>query len=163
MKTLTVERARELLDYDPETGLLTWKISRPKAKKGAIAGGKAPQGFVQLGVDGGNYKAHRVIWLLVHGVWPPDQIDHKNGVKDDNRLVNLREATDSLNRENVRKPYANNNSGLLGVHWDQHRRRFTAILRKNGRTINLGRYLSKEEAHAAYLQAKRKLHAGCTI
>jgi hypothetical protein len=83
-------RATELLRYEPTTGLLYWKASPNNRKvSGSIAGTLTNNGYLRVGIDGRQHSAHRLIWLLVHGEWPPACINHINGVKDDNRIANL--------------------------------------------------------------------------
>ena len=161
---LTAERVRELLDYDPETGVLTWKVRRGgRAHLGAVAGVPDGLGYVSIRVDSRLYRAHRLAWLLSHGRWPPEQIDHINGVRDDNRLSNLREATRGQNMENQRRPRAGNTSGFLGVCWHARSKKFMARITTGGTRFYLGVYPDAESAHAAYLKAKRELHVGCMI
>lgn len=150
---LTAERARELLAYDPETGILTWKITRPGAPAGAVVGTKTPEGYIQIEVEYRLYRAHRVIWLMQTGRWPEHNVDHRNRVRDDNRWENLREATPLQNSWN-RGKCSRNTSGKVGVHpindllWG-------AEIGVNGRNIKLGRFTCKEEAIAARCEAER--------
>ena len=102
------------------------------------------------------------------GHWPTKQIDHKNGERADNAFANLREATQQLNSENLRRARADNKTGYLGVfrHYYIHKRdgqRFVACIQVDGRLRKIGLFLTPEAAHAAYLEAKRRLHEGCTI
>lgn len=98
------KRLKTLLDYDPDTGLLRWKaISCTKnyiTKIGDIAGSKTVKGYLLIMIDGVRYQAHRLIWFMIHGKWPKRLLDHRNGVKYDNRLINLRQASDSQNKAN---------------------------------------------------------------
>lgn len=163
---LTRERLAELLSYDPDTGVFIRRVSvsNNKIKAGSIAGSRNNQGYLTIMVDGRARKAHRLAWLYVHGRWPADQLDHINGVKDDNRIANLREATHSINMHNQRVAHKNNiSSGLLGVAWFENSQKWVAKLSLRGRRLHLGYFNTKEEAHAAYLAAKRRLHEGCTI
>lgn len=164
MPELTAERVRELFDYDPLTGAMLRRVTRGgTARKGVLAGYKTKYGYLSTRVDGRAHFNHRLIWLLVTGQWPNNYIDHINGVRDDNRLVNLRDVTRACNGENLHRAHADNPSGLLGVHKYARTKSFTAKLYTNGKHIHLGYYASPEAAHAAYLEAKRQLHAGSTI
>ena len=160
-RELTAERLRELLHYDPETGVFTRLVRSGPAKVGDVAGTADTHGYIQISVDGALYLAHRLAFLWMTGEWPPHQVDHINGVRADNRFANLRPATNAENMQNVRRPYSSNRIGLLGVC--RHGNRFRATIKVDGRCIHLGTFDAPEQAHAAYLAAKRKLHAGCTL
>jgi hypothetical protein len=155
---LTAERLRELLDYDQETGRLTNKVSRgASAPAGQLAGSKFryPDGYPRVTINGKMYLAHRLAWLYVTGVWPVAQIDHINGVSDDNRFANLREASASENSRNSKLP-TSNTSGFKGVC--RHRKGWQATIRIDGRTVYLGMFKTPEAAHAAYCAAAREHH-----
>jgi hypothetical protein len=154
---LTVERSRELLDYDPETGVFRWKCRRKRIEKGSTAGSIWKDGYCRVQIDRRSYAAHRLAWLHVYGYWPADQIDHINGVRDDNRFCNLRAATP---RENVRnsKVHGDNKSGLKGVRRATSSRKWEAAIRINSTYVYLGRFDTAEDAHAAYCVAAIELH-----
>lgn len=159
---LSALRARELFSYDPETGELRWRVSTAKKiKPGAIAGCKAEDGYVLVGADKVLYKAHRVVWLLEHGVWPTDHIDHIDGNPANNRIANLRDVSPTVNQQNHRQATAASSTGLLGAF--PKREKFTSAIRVNKTLKRLGTFTTAEEAHQAYLVAKRQMHAGCTI
>lgn len=155
------EAIRKKLNYDPATGVLTWRVSHGRAKVGMQAGYIDYYGRRCIGINDREYKAHRLVWVLYHGVWPACDIDHINGDKDDNRIENLRAVPHATNIENVRKPFAGNTSGFLGV--SSHRRGFRATISVGNKQRHLGTFGTPVEAHEAYLKAKRALHAGCTI
>lgn len=155
MKTLTQEKLKSLLDYDPETGLFTWKITRGNARNGATAGRLVNEGYTMIGVGGKEYLAHRLAWLWMTGGFPPDCIDHINRVRTDNRFSNLRLATVAENSQNMREP--GNLAGVTGVcHCGN---RFRARIAFKNKTIHIGLFATKSEAHAAYLEKKRELHS----
>ena len=147
---LTAERARELLDYDPDTGVLTWKVGRRgPARAGAVSGYLGGNGYLRTRVDGRMYRNHRVAWLIATGSWPADQIDHINGDRTDNRLANLREATARQNAHNTGLP-VNNTSGFKGVHWHNHKGKWRAQVSHDGRLIYIGYFDTPEQASVAY-------------
>jgi hypothetical protein len=100
-KTITAERLRKLLAYDPETGVFRWKVQRGRVRAGSIGGTLIKSGCHMIAIDWRTYPAHRLAWLCVHGCWPVDQIDHVNGIRTDNRIANLREAIRNENNENI--------------------------------------------------------------
>jgi HNH endonuclease/AP2 domain len=162
---LTQERLKELLSYDPETGEFIWFVSRQggAGKAGMIAGlvGVNNCGYKLICIDYVMYLSHRLVWLYVHGRWPYHQIDHINGKRDDNRLINLREATQTQNNQNIRKPQSNNTSGYLGAYWDKRKGKWGATIQLNKKSTFLGYFNTVEEASRAYLTAKLKYHEFC--
>jgi hypothetical protein len=158
---LTQQTLRTFLDYDKETGVFTWRVQRGRSTQVGTVAGYLVKGYVKIKLFGKIYFAHRLAWLYVNGVWPDDQIDHINCVRDDNRFCNLREATGSLNLQNQRRPNNDNSSGYLGVA--RNRGKWRARIGLNGTNINLGIFTTPEAAHEAYVSAKRELHEGCTL
>jgi len=109
-------------------------------------------------VQGSHYLEHRIIWKLVTGNDPVAEIDHANGVGDDNRWSNLREASRTQNAHNLKTP-STNTSGFKGVHWHAGARRWRATIKCEGTTpIHLGYFDDPEMAHAAYCSAADKFH-----
>lgn len=158
-KTLTQERLKGLLHYDPETGVFRWKVSRGSAKARTVAGYVNEQGYLRMVIDRKWYLAHRLAWFYTHGVWPEFDIDHRNHITTDNRIVNLREATRSENCTNQVRAKSNNKSGFLGVSKHKHTGYWCASIQLKGKRAGvIGYFNTPEEAHAAYLNAKRKLH-----
>lgn len=160
---LTAERLRELLDYDPVMGVFTRRIGRRgTSAAGSKVGTMGGNGYLQAVVDGEQHYAHRLAWLHVTGNWPAAQIDHIDGDKSNNAISNLRDVPQSVNQKNRRHAMSTNkSSGLLGV--SANRGRWQATIRIDGKHRFLGRFDTPEKAHEAYLDAKRKYHAGCTI
>ena len=149
----TIARLREVFDYDPTTGALTWKAKTHPCshgiKIGAVAGTLDSSGHRQVELDRGVHMAHRVIWAFVTGAWPAVQIDHRNGVPEDNRLCNLREATHRQNHQNR----GNNTSGFAGVSFNKRARKWRAYRCVNYKVKHLGHFDTPEEASAAYKAA----------
>jgi len=163
-RSIDVEVLRGLLDYDPKSGVLTWKHrqdARPQwnAKcAGKIAGSLNKSiGYVTLRIFDKAYYAHRVAYALMTGEWPKNGIDHINGDRKDNRWDNLRPANQSQNMMNRRKS-AKNSTGYKGVCYDKTHKVYVADIRANGKSIRIGRYATPEEAHAAYCKASADLH-----
>lgn len=157
MEMPTQSRVRQLFAYDLETGSLRW-ISRRGVKAGNEAGCSSSQdGYRRVCVDGVDYLAHRIIWLFCNGGPVPEFLDHVNGVKDDNRIANLRPATKSENGRN-RPKQRNNRSGFKGVCWDSNKRSWLATIKLDGRQHRLGHFRDPEAAHAAYVRAAEPLH-----
>jgi hypothetical protein len=159
MKPLTLERVREVLAYEPLTGDFRWTVSRRGISAGKAGGLR--DGYVKLNLLGHQPGAHRVAWLLFHGVWPSGEIDHINGNRADNRMCNLRDVPRSVNLQNIRA-HKGNKLGLLGVTRSPSGK-YQARISIQDRNTYLGTFATPEEAHQAYLEAKREHHEGCTI
>jgi hypothetical protein len=155
---LTAERLRELLHYDPSTGIFTWRVRRcGRALVGATAGSLNADGYVHIRVDGGRYKAHRLAVLYMTGEWPVRDVDHENLCRSDNRWNNLRRATRSQNCANSRRP-RNNTSGFKGVSWHGAGKAWVARVMVKGESRYLGLFDTPEAAHAAYSAAAMEAH-----
>jgi hypothetical protein len=149
--TVTAVMVRQLLDYDPMTGVFRWREWRGgTALAGSVAGSRDKGGYILLRIGNRNFKAHRIAWLHVHGAWPLNDLDHINGRTDDNRIDNLRDVTRSQNLLNA-KLAATNTSGATGVYFDKRRRKWTAQIQINGRGRHIGRFARREDAEAARL------------
>lgn len=146
---LTQERLKELLHYDPESGVFTWLHTRSVVWAGDIAGTLKNDGYIVISIDGVRYGAHRLAFLYMTGSMPDVEVDHKNCVKADNRWVNLRLASRSENCLN-RGMLGHNKSGHKGVSWNSNKRRWIARAQINGKPIHIGAFKSLEEAAKAY-------------
>ena len=166
-----LDHIREALSYDLETGLLTWK-NRPlfhfqdsRAMKiwntryaGKKAGKLLKSGYIQLRIDRLSYRSHHIAWVLCGQTLSDNlEIDHKNRIRNDNRFSNLRECTRSQNNCNSRTR-STNRLGIKGVHFEKHTGKFRAEIALNHKSKHLGRFLTAEEAHAAYCAAADEIH-----
>lgn len=159
-RPLTAEQARMLFNYDDLAGVLCWKNKRSNVQAGRAAGTliKARYtSYLQVVIEYEKYLVHRVIWLLVYGAWPINQLDHRDGNGLNNRLVNLRQASSS---ENVRhrKNLTTNTSGRKGVSWKRGHRKWCAAIMLARKRHFLGYFDDLDEAAKAYDDAARKLH-----
>lgn len=154
---MNIDRLHELFDIDPATGVITRRTSVRGYPAGCEAGGLSTKGYRQLRVDGKQVEGHRVAWALYHGVWPTHQVDHRNGVRDDNRRDNLRAATRSQNSMN-RGPARTNTSGRKGVTWNKHSKKWMASIKAGGRGKTLGHFGDLDAAAQAYQQAAVQFH-----
>lgn len=157
-QNLTAERLRELLSYDQTTGLFTWNVRRNNfVKAGSVAGTVGTGGYIYIRIDLSPFMAHRLAWFYSHGEWPEHHIDHINGCPSDNRLSNIRPCSRLENMQNLSK-YKNNKTGLSGAYLDKKRGCFTSTITHQGKQTFLGCFKSAELAHAAYVEAKARLH-----
>lgn len=152
---VTASRARELLSYDPDTGILRNRTNRGKLRAGDEAGRIDPQsGYRRIMIDYHMYRIHRLAFLLMTGRWPRDQIDHINGIRDDNRWTNLREIDRVGNNRNTKRR-CTNKSGCVGVRWDKQATKWRAFICLNGHWKHLGYFSDKADAIAARKAAER--------
>lgn len=154
---LTAEYLREILHYEPDTGLFRWKTrTTRKDLEGKVAGSKVTDDYHGITIDGVKYAAHRLAWLYVHGQYPKDQLDHANGIRNDNRISNLRESTQSENMQNAR--HKRSGQFALGTTYRKNVKKWAASIKINGDKKNLGCFDTQEEAHQVYVAAKLKYH-----
>jgi len=170
MKTITQARLKEVLVYSAADGTFTWRSEARTGKHAAFvlhrAGdvvSNAGHPYPRVTIDGERHYLHRLAWLYMKGQWPNEEIDHRDGDKTNARWKNLRAATSLINKQNARRPRSDNKSGHLGVSWDSERKKWTARIKVDGKYKGLGRFADVEMAAKAYINAKRQLHAGCTI
>ena len=156
---LSQARLKELLHYDPETGVFVWLVWRPNGVK---VGDKAgiihkDTGYLRIKIDSRYYVASRLAWLYMTGNFPAFRLDHEDMDKSNTRWRNLRPASPSQNGANRTAP-RNNTSGYKGVHyapWRTSYKKWAAHIRVDGILKTLGHFAKPEEAHAAYVNAAR--------
>lgn len=166
---ITQEYIKSILHYCPITGIFTW-LYRNNGKKwwnaqfsGKISGHINKRGYVKIGIGYKTYMAHRLAWLYVYGTFPLNEIDHINGIKNDNSILNLRDVTSQGNKQNLRKPPSHNKSGYIGVSFCKAKNKWRALIKINKKQKYIGIYSTALEAHENYLIEKRKYHATCSI
>ena len=161
---LTQKRLMKVVHYDPVTGVFTWLQKRGRQAAGSVAGSaKGTGGYVRIMVDGTLFLGHRLAMFYMEGRMPKNAVDHMNGVRTDNRYANLRHATTSINNQNRRTAKERNATGYLGVTQDKRDGRYYASIFVDGVKRGLGGFATAKQAHEAYVEAKRRLHKGCTI
>lgn len=167
---LSHEYVKECFDYDPETGLLTWR-HRPQSHfptensmksqngkfAGKVAGTISKEGYVHIHLKYRLFLGHRIAWLMHYGSLPDRLIDHINGITSDNRICNLRQCDARQNMWNKRRS-SHNRSGFKGVTLSQNGKYWSATIRADGKPKHLGRYPNAELAHAAYCQAAEQIY-----
>ena len=149
---------KEILNYDPDTGVFTWK---KKISKKVVVGSQAGclrGGYVTINIMGKRYQAHRLALLYVHGGCNSKDVDHINGIRSDNRICNLRLATRSENKQNILRVQPNNKSGHTGVDWHKSTGLWRATITIMRKQKHIGLFKTKEEAAEAYKKAKKELH-----
>lgn len=154
---LTAKRLRELLHYDPETGIFRWSKNRRNVVAGTVAGSPTSDGYRQICVDMNRYRAHRLAWLYVYDEWPGGCIDHINQIKTDNRISNIRVASVSQNSFNT-TIRSLNTSGFKGVSFHKIRNKWQARSTINGKAKSLGLFDTAIQASEAYENYAKKHH-----
>jgi hypothetical protein len=153
----TLQRVSDLLSYDGGTGIFQWRGQRRGPKKpDNTAGTIHVRGYRQIRIDGHLYMAHQLAWLVVHGCWPEKLVDHKNRNKADNRIDNLRLATNSQNKANC-AAYRGSKSGIKGVAVTNSGR-YLARIKINDAPVHLGTFDTAEAATDAFNEAHKSVH-----
>ncbi|PHM42378.1 HNH endonuclease [Xenorhabdus szentirmaii] len=155
---LTQRKLKDILSYDPESGLFHWrKVVSGPVKIGQIAGTKNSNGHIMISISRKRYVAHRLAWLYMTGKWPTGEIDHVNVIGSDNRWNNLRLCTRSENECNkgLRK---DNTSGFKGVCWNKTNKKWIVKIKLNNKTRNLGGFNDIELADLVAREAREKYH-----
>lgn len=156
--TLTLERVREVLLYEPDTGEFFWRVKMGNGKPaaGCTAGSKRPDGRYHLRLDGKFYMRSRLAWFYVTGRWPTPEVDHKNYIPTDDRFDNLREATRSQNHANMPLTQRHSVSGMKGARYCKRYKKFYSCIKRHGKQKFLGYFATAEEASAAYFAAAKE-------
>lgn len=153
---------REIFEYSPTTGLFRWRVQKGRrGTLGGVVGSAQGDGYLSVQVDGRKYLLHRLAWLYVTGEMPPKLIDHRDGNRANNIFTNLRPADRSINSQNIKGCRSDNLCGLLGA--SRNGNGWKAAINLRGVRYYLGTFPTPEEAHAAYIAAKRKLHPANTL
>lgn len=147
---ITRARLKEVLHYDPLTGLFKWLVTNSnRAVAGTVCRSINGHGYVQIGIDGRRYEGQRLAWLYMTGEWPVHLVDHIDTDKKNNRWSNLRAATLSENMANTRR-----RNGVKGVRFRNGR--YHAHVTIGGKQVHLGTFDTAEAASAAYAIAARQ-------
>jgi len=157
-KIISQEQLKEFINYDSETGLFTWaKFRGGSAKKNSLAGTIDKEGYRVIRVNMKIYKAHRLAWFYIYGIFPKKDLDHINQIKHDNRISNLREVTNSENHQN-RGINKNNSSGHKGVYWNKSNKKWQSSIGINGKLRFLGYFSELSDAIKTREMAEQNLH-----
>jgi hypothetical protein len=152
---MNIDALKSLLRYDPDTGLIYWIAKGGGMIKKKAAGTLLYSGYLGISIGPKRWQAHRIAWALHHGDWPKDQVDHINGVKTDNRICNLREATNAQNGKNLGLSKANT-SGFKGVCFCKQTNKWRSTIKVNFKQIDLGRFESIDQAALARKNAEQQ-------
>lgn len=153
---ITAEEAREMFNYNPETGVITWrKRPVPRIRVGSVAGHRHGEGYISIGFRGKSYLAHRLAWLIMLGVWPEEVIDHVDGVRDCNKWANLRSVSQKENMRNAAIGKSNA-SGVQGVGWHRRANKWLSQIKVDGKVIYLGVFKIFDDAVTARKNAEEK-------
>lgn len=158
---LTQEYLRNQIIYCPISGLFVERLGRPHTPKGKVLGYKNFDGYLGFKIKGKKYLSHRLAWFYEYGVWP-NQIDHINRIKTDNRISNLRDCTKAENCCN-RPIQTNNISGHKGIYYRKDIGKWAASIQKDRVRKHLGVFSKKEDAKKAYIEEAKKLHKEFSI
>lgn len=155
-KNISQKRLKEVLFYDPETGIWRWLVGKARrVKEGMIAGSLGDNGYRLIGIDYRLYRANRLAWLYMEGYFPEYDVDHENRIRDDDRWSNLRDATRQCNNRN-RRMLKNNTSGITGVAWHKRDQKWGSKISVGGKQINLCYSKVKTDAVIVRWEAEKK-------
>lgn len=157
---ITAVELRELLHYQPETGVFTWLSHAGGVLRGSVAGNCNSLGYMVLGLKGKKYRQHRLAWLYVHGVWPIGTLDHLDADRANNRIANLRCVSHSYNMQNIKVATVRSKTGVRGVHWRKSQSGYVASIKLGRENKREGPFKTIEEARIAYVNLKLRYHDG---
>ena len=157
MKELNIKLIKRLFDYDAESGALYWKVKLNRSIRVGNEAGTVNKynKYRIVTIDNKKYRSHRIIWAYVYGVWPINDIDHINHDRADNRIENLREATQKENRRNMSLD-VRNKSGFTGIYWNKKTKVWQAFIKLYEKNLYLGQFIDKFEAICARMSANNK-------
>jgi len=159
--SLSQAELKHALHYDPSTGIFTWIKSGQGRTVGSVAGSVNRNRYRRITINRKLLLAHRLAWLYVYGEWPTGDIDHLNGLRDDNRIINLRDVSRIVNCRNAKKPKTNT-SGITGVYWHKRHKNWHAYIRSNGKNVHLGCFACKYRA-ASVRHLAMEIEGGYTV
>lgn len=154
---ITLEYLKSILDYNPDTGIFIWKVNGNNqfVKIGGVAGHMRKNGYIVIRINKKNYRGHRLAWMYIYGEFPSEQIDHINHNRADNRISNLRLASNQENQRNASKR-KDNTSGICGISWAKRQNKWRADIKVNQKQINLGYFADINQAIEARKNANIK-------
>lgn len=162
---ITAQELQQIVEYFPESGIFLWKVTKGNyVKAGKEFGSWDLYGYKTVRINRKSYKLHRLAWLYVYGKMPENDIDHINGIRHDNRISNLRDVTRRTNLENqtILKRQKKHTT-LIGAYFDVRKNTYYSRISIKNKSIHLGTFKTEQQAHDAYVAAKRKFHFGNTI
>lgn len=162
-KILTQKELKRLFEYNPKTGDFTRVQTVAQQLKGTIAGCKNALGYKRIRIHGKYYYCHRLAYLYMYGHMPTGVVDHVDGNPSNNSIDNLRCVNKSQNSQNIKKSHIDSTSGFLGVWLHKQTGKYVAQITKQGKRLSLGLHETPEQAHNAYVIAKRVMHECGTI
>lgn len=151
---LTQERLKQLLSYDPETGLFVRLCGRGSSKAGSVVARRNRDGYCRIYIEGREYLCHRLAFLYMTGSLPSQEVDHLNHVRDDNRWANLRQASHKQNCKNKGR-YANSSKIYPGVAWSERAKKWIATIWSDGKQTHIGTFTGPDEAILARKHAEK--------
>ena len=161
MKNISQTYLKERLHYDASTGVFTWINPKRRDMRPGDVAGTVSKGYELIMIVGVKFFAHRLAWMYTYGHWPRNDIDHINGVKTDNRLINLRDIPRAQNVQNQKRAHKDSQTGIKGVSINPKTGKYVARICTNGKPLHIGSFDDMESASLARREHERLLHAHC--